>query len=139
VASENNFSILVVLLLCGHPGDGILQPGKSNGNTGDVGNLRVTRYSGGTVGAWRMNRQPFQRRDRCVTCAAPKDQHQAESLICVGSAGRAGKQYGTLDLPEGKTCGDCVHIDRCQAMFGHIPEDQTCDWYPARFQGKVTQ
>jgi hypothetical protein len=37
-------------------------------------------------------------------------------------------------LPEGKTCGDCVHINRCASIFGHIPEDQICDWHPIRFQ-----
>ena len=39
-----------------------------------------------------------------------------------------------MDLPEGKTCGDCVHSYRCCGMFGHIPADETCDWAPSRFQ-----
>lgn len=38
-----------------------------------------------------------------------------------------------MDLPPGKTCGDCVHCKRCTAMFGHIPEDESCDWSPSRF------
>lgn len=37
-------------------------------------------------------------------------------------------------LPDGKTCGDCVHVGRCQAMFGHIPQDKVCDWDPSRFR-----
>ena len=41
-----------------------------------------------------------------------------------------------MDLPPGKTCGDCVHCRRCMLMFGHIPEDESCDWYPVRFQEK---
>lgn len=39
-----------------------------------------------------------------------------------------------MDLPEGKTCGDCVHVHRCTSMFGHIPEDMACDWSPSRFR-----
>lgn len=28
-----------------------------------------------------------------------------------------------MNLPEGKTCGDCVHTHRCKAMFGHVETD----------------
>lgn len=42
-----------------------------------------------------------------------------------------------MSLPEGKTCGDCVHVRRCTAMFGHIPEDEACDWSPSRFRASV--
>ncbi|MNG10478.1 hypothetical protein D3C85_566270 [compost metagenome] len=38
-----------------------------------------------------------------------------------------------MNLPEGKTCGDCVHARRCTMMFGHIPADEVCDWAPSRF------
>lgn len=38
-----------------------------------------------------------------------------------------------MDLPEGKTCSDCRHVKRCCAIFGHIPEDEVCDWFPSRF------
>jgi hypothetical protein len=41
-----------------------------------------------------------------------------------------------MNLPEGKTCADCVHCYRCTTMFGHIPEDEVCDWHPSRFQQK---
>jgi hypothetical protein len=41
-----------------------------------------------------------------------------------------------MNLPEGKTCGDCVHCRRCTMMFGHIPEDEACDWAPSRFTPK---
>ena len=42
-----------------------------------------------------------------------------------------------MNLPEGKTCGDCVHSARCTAMFGHIPADEACDWSPSRFSEAV--
>ena len=42
-----------------------------------------------------------------------------------------------MDLPEGKTCNDCHHFERCNGMFGHIVEDEVCDWAPCKFVGKV--
>jgi hypothetical protein len=43
-----------------------------------------------------------------------------------------------MRLPEGKTCGDCVHCRRCCTMFGHVPGDTSCDFYPIRFKAAVT-
>jgi hypothetical protein len=42
-----------------------------------------------------------------------------------------------MNLPPGKTCADCVHFRRCTMMFGHIPADEVCDWYPSRFHPKA--
>lgn len=39
-----------------------------------------------------------------------------------------------MNLPMGKKCGDCFHISRCKAMFGHIETDTRCDWSPSRFR-----
>lgn len=44
-----------------------------------------------------------------------------------------------MDLPEGKTCGICVHASRCCMMFGHKPEDTYCDFFPRRFREKEVQ
>lgn len=38
-----------------------------------------------------------------------------------------------MQLPAGKTCGDCVHVKRCVAIFGHKPADTYCDFFPRRF------
>lgn len=38
-----------------------------------------------------------------------------------------------MNLPAGMTCADCFHCKRCCAIFGHIPEDEVCDWSPSRF------
>lgn len=38
-----------------------------------------------------------------------------------------------MKLPPGTTCGDCVHIYRCKAIFGHVETDTSCDWSPSRF------
>ena len=45
-----------------------------------------------------------------------------------------------MALPDGKTCGDCNHIRRCKAMFGHTEADTSCDWHPSRYleRGDVT-
>jgi hypothetical protein len=39
-----------------------------------------------------------------------------------------------MKLPEGKTCGDCLSCRRCCLIFGHVPEDTSCDWWPSRFR-----
>jgi hypothetical protein len=39
-----------------------------------------------------------------------------------------------MALPPGKTCGDCVHCRRCCAIFGHVPSDTRCDWWPSRYR-----
>lgn len=49
-----------------------------------------------------------------------------------------GRTGDDMDLPEGKTCGDCVHCGRCTSIFGHIPADESCDWSPSRFRPAVT-
>jgi hypothetical protein len=38
-----------------------------------------------------------------------------------------------MSLPPGKTCGDCVHINRCTWLIDRIPADEVCDWSPIRF------
>lgn len=42
-----------------------------------------------------------------------------------------------MRLPEGMACGDCCHIYRCKAMFGHVETDAYCDWSPSRFRPKT--
>lgn len=42
-----------------------------------------------------------------------------------------------MNLPDGKTCGDCMHARRCIAMFGHTATDTYCDFYPRRFREPV--
>ncbi|EQA8340367.1 hypothetical protein ACX9EL_005376 [Klebsiella oxytoca] len=38
-----------------------------------------------------------------------------------------------MKLLAGNTCGNCHHIRRCKAMFGHTETDTYCDWSPSRF------
>lgn len=46
---------------------------------------------------------------------------------------RAANDHEQMNLPAGRTCADCVHCRRCTMMFGHISEDEVCDWSPSRF------
>ena len=39
-------------------------------------------------------------------------------------------------LPKGKTCADCVHVERCTTIFGAKPENTSCGFEPIRFKGK---
>lgn len=38
-------------------------------------------------------------------------------------------------LPDGKTCADCVHVERCTTIFGAKPENTSCGFEPIRFKG----
>jgi hypothetical protein len=42
-----------------------------------------------------------------------------------------------MDLPEGKTCGDCVNVSLCTKMYGAKPENIWCDFSPSRFHGAI--
>jgi len=44
-----------------------------------------------------------------------------------------------MNLPEGKTCGDCAHFRRCNMIYGHIAGDEQCDWAPSRFAAKAKE
>ena len=38
-----------------------------------------------------------------------------------------------MDLPPGKTCGDCQHMGRCEWLIQQKPQATECDWSPSRF------
>lgn len=80
-----------------------------------------------------FNREPYRHSFRCVHCGRDGTQHDFQTNLCPGSSGAAGKTFATMNLPHGETCGDCIHIRRCNAMFGHMAADEQCDWYPIRF------
>lgn len=42
-----------------------------------------------------------------------------------------------MRLPVGISCGDCGHIKRCKAIFGHVETDTYCDWSPSRFRAAI--
>ena len=41
-----------------------------------------------------------------------------------------------MALPHGKTCSDCVHIQRCIALGVTRFEAVECDWSPSRFRDR---
>lgn len=40
----------------------------------------------------------------------------------------------TMALPEGTTCGDCLHYSRCSWLLSCARENTACDWAPSRFR-----
>lgn len=48
-------------------------------------------------------------------------------------------RHQCMYLPEGKTCSDCVHIERCTFLMGTRvkPQNTSCDFEPIRFREKV--
>lgn len=38
-----------------------------------------------------------------------------------------------MELPAGKTCGDCAHVRHCIAFYAHTETDTYCDFFPRRF------
>jgi hypothetical protein len=74
-------------------------------------------------------REPYRRRGRCVHCG--------QFNSATGDACRYSTTgHASLDLPDGKTCGDCVFIQRCGSIFGHIAADESCDFFPIRYIGR---
>ena len=39
-----------------------------------------------------------------------------------------------MDLPDGKTCGDCVNIKWCEMVYGVKRTNTKCDFEPVRFK-----
>lgn len=73
------------------------------------------------------NREPHQHSERCVICGYPESRHSLAVHKCPTG-------FQTMNLPPGKTCADCIHTSRCVAIFGVIPEDQRCDFFPVRYR-----
>ena len=68
---------------------------------------------------------------RCV-CGYPKASHNPDTLECPHNPGQV---YGTMNLPDGKTCADCYHFKRtCEWLISCPPTRIRCDWYPIRFR-----
>src|SRR5262245_39038649 len=39
-----------------------------------------------------------------------------------------------MSLPEGKTCADCFHFERCTALFNPNQAPEVCDFAPSQFE-----
>ena len=45
-----------------------------------------------------------------------------------------------LSLPVGRTCGECVHLERCQRLKLSWAERRECEFWPSRFRpGRAAQ
>lgn len=43
-------------------------------------------------------------------------------------------KHQCMDLPEGKTCADCMHLEKCVTMFHGNPGSKMCGFEPIRFR-----
>ena len=48
-------------------------------------------------------------------------------------ADKACSEKTCMELPVGKTCGDCKHFRHCMAFYQHEASDTYCDFFPRRF------
>ncbi len=67
----------------------------------------------------------LKRTGLCIECQRPKEAH--------GPGGMC-PRYVTMELPEGKTCSNCVHVTRCTSIFGQSAEDESCQFFPIRYR-----
>ncbi|MDQ0035873.1 hypothetical protein J2W30_003641 [Variovorax boronicumulans] len=72
------------------------------------------------------------REGACVDADDGCDSFHCEELGCTGACHEVDEEASS-SLPDGANCGDCRHIRRCKAMFGHTETDAYCDWTPSRF------
>jgi hypothetical protein len=42
-----------------------------------------------------------------------------------------------MELPKGKTCGDCYAFRHCTGFYGVQKENTSCDFFPRRFREPV--
>jgi hypothetical protein len=40
-------------------------------------------------------------------------------------------------IPDGKTCNDCRHYERCRWLLSREPTETKCDWTPSRFAART--
>lgn len=43
-----------------------------------------------------------------------------------------------MNLPEGKTCDDCFHFEKCVGIGYTWSRRKECDFYPSRFRQRST-
>ena len=59
----------------------------------------------------------------CV-CGYPAEKHPMKHC----------EKFQTMDLPEGKTCGDCHNFRVfCRGVIGKPETSWSCDYFPVRF------
>ena len=56
----------------------------------------------------------------------------------TGLSERELKVIESMNLPPGKTCGDCQFYRFCNGYFGCPETNVKCDWAPSRFKVRVT-
>jgi hypothetical protein len=62
-------------------------------------------------------------------CCVDRDYYKKD-----GRGSKGCDEETCMQLPEGKTCADCVHTERCCEVLGcSSPDRDYCDFFPRRF------
>lgn len=56
-----------------------------------------------------------------------------EYFVKTGRGDKGCTQESCMELPAGKTCGDCRHVNHCKAFYAVKPDRTYCDFFPRRF------
>lgn len=57
-------------------------------------------------------------------------------MECKDCPNRKSCRHQCMDLPVGKTCGDCVYYNHCTVFYGVKANNTKCDFEPIRFKAK---
>lgn len=55
-------------------------------------------------------------------------------MECRNCEYRKNCRHQCMNLPDWKTCADCVHVSWCTTVYGAKPENTKCDFEPIRFK-----
>jgi hypothetical protein len=72
-------------------------------------------------------------------CSCIADCRGAEGLAAgfVCTVDNPGIHERLMQLPEGKTCANCAHLQRCLALGCTRAERTACDFYPNMFRERA--
>ncbi len=80
----------------------------------------------------RGERGAIRRSDLCISCLRSRKVHGENGRCPLPFAFNS--SFKTRNLADGLMCADCVNLRRCVMIFGQLPEDQQCQWFPIRFE-----
>lgn len=61
----------------------------------------------------------------------------AQTKLTEAQARSACNEQTCMQLPDGLTCSQCVHIERCCKIYGQKADANHCQWFPRRFQERM--
>lgn len=65
--------------------------------------------------------------------SVPQHTDQQTGQVTACCALKECSESTCMVLPSGKTCGDCVRVDYCTAIWGQKKTSAECGYFPCRF------